>query len=146
MISATLDVNILVSATIMPRGIPQQILVAWRAKQFQVVTSDHIITQAMLKLRSDRVGKRYGITTSDIRTLLDSLRYDALVVQVRPGDIQNITGDPEDDAVLATARLGRADFLVTGDEGLLACSPHEGVQIVRPRAFLDVISRQSGTP
>ncbi|MFN8556542.1 MAG: hypothetical protein U0531_04040 [Dehalococcoidia bacterium] len=52
-----------------------------------------------------------------------------------------ITGDPEDDAVLATARLGQVDYLVTGDRGLLALGNHSGVGIIRPRDLLIALSQ-----
>ena len=58
---------------------------------------------------------------------------------VLPPDIVSISGDPEDDAVLATARLGEADFLVTGDAGLLALGVYESTRIVMPRAFLNLL-------
>jgi predicted nucleic acid-binding protein len=54
MVGATLDVNVLVSATIMRRGIPYQLLDAWHAQRFDMVTSEHIIVQAAVKLRSDK--------------------------------------------------------------------------------------------
>ena len=50
-----------------------------------------------------------------------------------------MAGDPDDDAVLATTRLSRAEFLVTGDRGLLALSSYEGARIVTPRQFLSIL-------
>jgi predicted nucleic acid-binding protein len=54
-----------------------------------------------------------------------------------------VTGDPEDDYVLAAVRLGRADYLVTGDHGLLALREYAGAKIVGPREFVTILeSRQ----
>ena len=53
---------------------------------------------------------------------------EAALVPLAPADILPITGDPDDDTVLATARPGRADYLVTGDHGLLALNAHERVR------------------
>jgi predicted nucleic acid-binding protein len=44
-----------------------------------------------------------------------------------------------DDVVLATAVSAHADYLVTGDTGLLHVGNYEGVQILSPRAFLDLL-------
>jgi putative PIN family toxin of toxin-antitoxin system len=138
MLRAVLDVNVLVSAAIMRRGIPHALLVAWQAGRFTMVTSEHIITQLTIKLRSDKL-RRYGLSTADIRAVTNLLRKDAIVVTVPAAEVRPVTGDPEDDVVLATARLGGANYLVTGDGGLLARSPYEGVEIVAPRAFLTLL-------
>jgi len=137
MAGATVDVNVLVSAAISSRGNPYRVLQAWYAGRFEAVTSEHIITQLTIKLRSDRIGRRYGLTTAGIRDFTGPLRSDARLIVVSARDILAVTGDPEDDAVLATARLGKVDFLVTGDRGLLARSPYEGIEIVNPRTFLE---------
>jgi predicted nucleic acid-binding protein len=41
--------------------------------------------------------------------------------------------------VLSTAIEGRADAIVTGDADLLVLEEHEGIAIVTPRAFLDLL-------
>jgi predicted nucleic acid-binding protein len=51
------------------------------------------------------------------------------------------TGDLEDDLVLASARLGKADYLVTRDKGLLDLTQHGGVPIVTPYDFLPLLPR-----
>lgn len=143
MIRAVLDVNILISAAISSRGLPYRILVAWQTGRFELLISEHILNQLVLKLRSDRIARRYGLTTAAIRDFTAPLRTDARTIVVAPDQVLPITGDPEDDTVLATARLGQAQYLVTGDEGLLARSPYEGIQIVRPRTFLELLDEQS---
>jgi uncharacterized protein len=141
MIRAVLDVNVLVSAAISTRGIPYQVLLAWHLGRFEVLISRHILDQLVLKLRADRIARRYGMTTAAVRDFTAPLRTDARLIDVPPDKILPVTGDLEDDAILATARLGQADYLVTGDEGLLARSPYEGVEIVRPRAFLELLDQ-----
>jgi putative PIN family toxin of toxin-antitoxin system len=140
MVGATLDVNVLVSAAIAPRGTPHQLIDAWQAQRFEVITSQHIIDQLALKLRSDRIGRRYGLTPAIIRDFTAPLRRDARRIVLSPSEILPVTGDPEDDAVLATARLGQAAYLVTGDGVLLARSPYAGIPIITPRAFLDLLN------
>ena len=44
-----------------------------------------------------------------------------------------VTGDPVEDLVLATCRLAHADYLVTGDRGLLELGSYAGTAIVTPR-------------
>lgn len=47
--------------------------------------------------------------------------------------------DPDDDKYIAAALGGRATFVVTGDRKLLALKEHEGIRIVTPREFLDLL-------
>ncbi len=47
--------------------------------------------------------------------------------------------DPDDDQYIAAALEGRAAFVVTGDRKLLALKEHEGIRIVTPREFLDLL-------
>ena len=47
--------------------------------------------------------------------------------------------DPDDDKYIAAAIEGRASFVVSGDPDLLDIKVHEGVRIVNPRAFLDLL-------
>ncbi len=133
MVGVTLDVNVFVSAAISPRGLPYRLIEAWHACRFELITSQHIIDQLTLKLRSDRIGRRYDLSTAAIRAVIAPLRTDARLIVLSPAAVLSVTGDPEDDAVLATARLGRAAYLVTGDAGLLARSSHEGITILSPR-------------
>ena len=47
--------------------------------------------------------------------------------------------DPDDDMFLETALMGDADCLVTGDGDLLEMTPHQGVPILTPATFLELI-------
>ena len=48
--------------------------------------------------------------------------------------------DPDDDVVLATALSGRAEYLVTGDDDLLALENYHGIEILSPRQFWEVFA------
>jgi predicted nucleic acid-binding protein len=63
----------------------------------------------------------------------------ATTIDVRDEEVESVVGDPEDDYVLATCRLGRADFLVTGDHGLLALGQHGATTVVTPRDFVRLV-------
>lgn len=47
---------------------------------------------------------------------------------------------PEDDLVLAAAVSARADYRVTGDSKLQLRGRYQGVIILSPRAFLDLLT------
>ncbi len=43
----------------------------------------------------------------------------------------------EDVAIVGTALAGHADFLITGDKGLLALERYENILILSPRTFVE---------
>jgi predicted nucleic acid-binding protein len=56
--------------------------------------------------------------------------------------VTGVATHPEDDLVLAAAVSAGADYLVTGDRKLQALDTFEGVRILSPRQFLDMIEAQ----
>jgi putative PIN family toxin of toxin-antitoxin system len=120
MIRAVIDVNVLVSAIIGPLGYSRQVAVAWEAGRFHAISSAGIIAQLEEKLSLPRIVRRYSIDTAvAIRWIQLLLSSQAEFILVPLQERLPITGDPEDDYVLATARLARAEYLITGDKGLL---------------------------
>ncbi len=52
-----------------------------------------------------------------------------------------MTNDPKDYPIIATAVAAKADYLVTGDRAhLLPIRAHQGIRIISPREFLDVLA------
>ena len=130
-----------ITIAIGPLGSSRHLWLAAQRRQFILISSDPIITQTAAKLRLPRIARRYQLWEQDVRLYESAIRAAATVVPVFPEDVRRVTGDPEDDAVLATARLGQADYLVTGDQELLMLGSYEGVRIVRPRDFLTVLGQ-----
>ena len=58
--------------------------------------------------------------------------------------VAGVATHPEDDRVLAAAASARADYLVTGDRQLRRLGGYEGVRILSPREFLDLLEREGG--
>lgn len=57
-------------------------------------------------------------------------------------DLPPVTGvvrDPNDDMVVACALEADADYIVTRDKDLLSLGTYEGIRIVTPRQFLDLL-------
>ena len=57
------------------------------------------------------------------------------------GPAPGVCRDPDDDYLLGCAVAGAADYLVTGDEDLLAVGRYQGLAIVTAREFLAILSR-----
>jgi putative PIN family toxin of toxin-antitoxin system len=139
MIRAVVDLNVIISGIIVPRGFAFYVWSAWLARQFTLVISEGMLLELMGKLAAPRISTRYGITTQESHDVNRLLRSRGFLVSIPAHDIERVTGDPEDDLVLATARLGMVDYLVTRDRGLLQLSHYGDVEIVEPLHFLRVL-------
>ena len=77
----------------------------------------------------------------DVQAVVLLLRTQARVVS--PPDTVAVTGDPEDDHVLATAAYGQAEYLITADKQLLSLARHGSTQSISPRQALALHSLPS---
>jgi len=70
--------------------------------------------------------------------LLDELAPEAAKV---PERVEEVSGDPDDDRILAASTAAGAEILVSGDsQHLLPLGQHHGMRIIRPKAFLAEIA------
>lgn len=54
-------------------------------------------------------------------------------------EVAGASKDPDDDEYRAAAIEGRARFVVAGDSDLLDLKEYDGIRIVSPRVFLDLL-------
>jgi len=92
----------------------------------------------MTTLNRDRIRRKYHITPTDLERLHELLERDTACTTISH-EVRGVATHPENDLILATAVSARADYLVTGDSKLQRLGSYQGVIIVSPRGFLDVI-------
>lgn len=138
MLKAVVDTNVLVSGTILSRGNPFEILEAWRRGELILVISREIMAEAATVLRRPKIFRRYRLTENQLTSLLMTLEQEAVIVT--PDPVDPLPGlKPPDLKVLACAREGHADYIVSGDDDLLNLKGYEGIPIVTPGAFLTLL-------
>ncbi len=137
MLRAVLDTNQFVSSVLVKRGLPAQVLDAWRRREFLLVTSPFIIAEIRSTLNYPRIRRKYPITDADVEHLVALLEQDALVIPGEADTAGAIPADPTDDMVLACAIEGRANFIVSGDHHLLDLGEYLGISIITARKFLE---------
>ena len=131
-----LDTNILPSALINRHGIPAQLIVAWRERRYDLLTS----TEQLLELGgvARRPVLRARIIPSTVGRLIRDLRKLAEVLTRLP-EVDR-SADPADNFLLAMVEAGAADYLVSGDRrGVLDLGTHGVTQIIKAREFLTVL-------
>jgi putative PIN family toxin of toxin-antitoxin system len=138
-VRALLDANVLMSAAIRPSGPPGLIISALLERgAFELVLSPSIITEVEEALKLPKVRKYVRAPGEAVLWLADLAAVADLANDT--GRVKGVSRDPDDDAVLSAAMEGRANVIVTGDEDLLALEEYEGIAILTPRAFLEMMN------
>lgn len=124
-----LDTNVLVSA-FASRGICADIL--------EVILLDHdlITGRTVLRELARALGEKLKLPVARSAEILGFVSGEAAQVIERAEPI-DAEVDADDALVLGEARLGQAQYFVTGDAALLRLAAVEALRIVSPRQFWD---------
>ena len=140
MTSALLDTNVLVSGILgynLTQNVPGQILRLWRAEEFQLIVSDHILNELAQTLVAPYFVRRLQVEVA--QEVIDALRSDAVIQPIQAVS-SGVATHPEDDLVIAAALSAKVPFLVSGDKQLLRLAAIEQTRLVTPRTFLEVLA------
>ena len=129
-----LDANVIVSGIISPTGPPRRILTGWRQRGFDLLTSPTILDEVTRTLLLPRLARRYHVAPPDVVELGHLLAARSIVLTDVPA-IPPTARDPADDHILALARAGHADHIVSGDNDLLSLGRYQGIAILPPVAY-----------
>ena len=128
---AVLDTNVFVSG-IFFSGPPSQILQAWREGIIEFVMSSEILDE--YRRVADILSEKYSAL--DLQDILDFVANEAKFIEVPPLSKQ-ISDDPDDEKFLACAVASGAKIIVSGDKHLLNVSGYQGIDVYKPRDFVD---------
>jgi putative PIN family toxin of toxin-antitoxin system len=118
-----------VSGAAYPANAPGRIVAAWQQGALNVVLSRYILDELVRVLPRLPQNKR---SRDEIRNLAETFMFLAEIVE--PDTLMDARlRDPADQLVLATLRVSKADYLITGDKDLLALAGT--YPIVTPAAF-----------
>ena len=126
-----LDTNVFISGVFFS-GPPYQILRAWKNHELQIVISLDILDEY------HRIGAALSdqFPGVDLDPVLELFAGKAELIEVTMLD-EAVCDDPDDDKFFACAIAGGADIIISGDKHLLKMSGYRGVEVVRPRQFVD---------
>lgn len=135
MLKACIDTNISLSGVIFS-GKPADIVTAAFNRKFHVVSSRIILDEVERHL----LGK-FRFSPRNTRRFIGSILQ--IVDLYEPtGFVKAIRGNHADNLVLETAILGRARYLVTGDnEHLVPLRTYRNVRVVNPAQFFMVLGK-----
>ena len=130
-IKVVMDTNVFVSG-IFFSGPPYQILSAWQSGKFELAVSQEILDEYR------RVGEILGEDRPavDLKPILDFVVEHARVYH--PIVLKEpICEDPDDDKFFACALASGSKVIISGDKHLLKVSGYRGIQVLKPREFVD---------
>lgn len=134
MTRAVLDANVVVAAMLSPRGAPARV-VALAGVAYELVWSPAIVAECLRVIAYPKLRGRFKVGRPAF--LIGQLAGAATLIESELPALGVVSGDPSDDVYLATALVGVARVVVTGDQRhLLKLREFAGVRLVSPAEFL----------
>ena len=123
-----IDTNILVSAFLW-HGLPGELIELAGDKTIQPYTSRVLIEELASVLTRKKLAKQVAATGLSAAEMISHFRRLVTMVSA-PALPQQVSRDPDDDAVLACALAARADLIISGDADLLSLKTFQAIPIV----------------
>jgi len=130
-LKVVMDTNVFVSGVFFS-GPPYQIIKAWQSGKFELVVSQEILAEYQ------RVGEILAKERPkvDLNPILDFIIEHAKVY--KPAKLKGtVCEDPDDDKFFACALASDCQLIISGDKHLLKVSGYEGIEVLKPREFMD---------
>ena len=113
-------------------GPPSRVLEEVADGQIELVLPEFVLAE-LERVLTDKLGFELERVRA-ARALLERL---AVALPQQPAQVEAVTGDPDDDVILACAVESQAGLLATGDrKHLLPLREHRGVRLMTPQALL----------
>lgn len=139
---AVLDTNVFISF-LLGRGLqspPSKVVLAGIHADFTIVCSHQLLAELKRKV-ADKPYLSAKIPPSELDLLVGALVAQAEFVTADLAMPSQLSRDRNDDFLLIAAVIAGADYLVTGDKDLLVLGEFEGVRIVSPADFAELLDR-----
>lgn len=133
-----LDTNVFISATMIEKGKPAQILK--QKQKFILLANEEILKEIQRVLSYPRIRKRHGLNDKQILSLVRNIKKTCMIVRAKTNE-KVVRADPDDDKFIACAKQGNATYIISGDPHLTNLKKYEGIRILKPAEFLDLLNR-----
>jgi putative PIN family toxin of toxin-antitoxin system len=137
-IRAVLDANVVVAAMINPTGVPAEVS-SRVGEGYELVWAPAIVAECHRVADYRKVRNRFKV--ADPHGFIDDLAAAALMITTELPRVEAVRADPSDDVYVATALVGAAGWVVSGDRHLFVLKRFAGVGIVTPATFLEELRR-----
>ena len=128
-----LDTNIFISG-IFWKGASNKVLMNWKEGKFTLVTSLETILEIIKVLKDFKI----KLSEDMIKELVDLIVQNSIIVEPKE-KIDIVKDDLNDNIFIETAVAGNVDYIITQDNHLLKIKEFNGIRIITPEEFLDVV-------
>lgn len=130
-LKAVMDTNVFISGVFFS-GPPYQILNARQSGEFELVISKEILNEY----------RRVGEILAEVHPGIDLSPILTFVIEhakvYKPAKLkERVCEDPDDDKFIACALASDSSIIISGDKHLLNVSGYQGVEILKPREFIN---------
>ncbi|MBI5681816.1 MAG: putative toxin-antitoxin system toxin component, PIN family [Deltaproteobacteria bacterium] len=126
-----LDTNVIIAA-FAARGLCAEIFEVCLAED-TIIISEHILAEVQEKLT-----EKINLPDDTVKNIIEYLRDMAELFE--PEQVaKSACRDKDDIKIIGTALRGNVDFIITGDNDLLALKQYEEVKIITPRQYWDFL-------
>ena len=126
------DTNVFISSFF--EGNPRAVIDLWKTGRLTLCLSQDILDEYIEVLR--RLGLDSAPELDELLKLFAAGSH--ILFTIRTPEVR-VVADPDDDRFIACAIALKATYIVTGDKALLDVRHYEGIEVVTPRAFLDMM-------
>jgi len=129
-----LDANVIIAA-FAARGLCESILEVCLSDH-EIALSEDLLDEVLRNLR-DKIKLPKNIV-DDIVALLREHSNSAIPSPLASDECR----DPDDIKILGLAVATKAEYIVTGDKDLLILKSFQGIPVINPRSFSDILERR----
>lgn len=126
-----LDTNVFISG-IFFSGPPSEILAFWQNGKIELILSLQILTE--YQEVALRISNQYPLI--DINPIIELVILKGIIIP-SPSIQTEICRDPDDEKFISCAVISDTGIIISGDKDLLELSGYKGIQILKPRSFID---------
>ena len=141
-VRAVIDTNLFVSGLFAEKGTTQQLQDLWVAGVFELVVSEKILKEIEKTIRKPYIWDKLQLEEGEDTWITDLIREKAFVITQDTYKTDKIKDDPTDNKFLACALEAEADYIVSGDNHLLALKHFHGIQIVDAKNFIETLLKK----
>jgi len=134
MIKVVLDTNVIVSGFNFPKSNPGRILTLVASGEITNFVSKPILEETKRILADSFSWTREEVEEAEfwLKTFSKA---------VNPKVRLTVIADEPDNRILECAVAGKADFIISGDHHLTDLKNYQGIKIINPTTFLDLIAK-----
>ena len=125
-----IDTNVLIAAFI-SHGVCNELL------EHCVLNHDVVLSKFILDELKDKLADKFKFTTREANAVVSLLRSRCSIVDTQTLPSQ-VSRDPDDDNIIATAISGTCGYIITGDKDLLDLKKAGDILIVSPSQFWEI--------